>query len=42
LLSFATNARFDVVDFHRVNTGRDYRFQSLTLRKPERKPSCIP
>jgi SAM-dependent methyltransferase len=34
LLSFATNAHFDVVDFHQVNTGRDYRFQSLTLRHP--------
>jgi SAM-dependent methyltransferase len=34
LLSFATNARFDVVDFHQVNTVRDYRFQSLTLHHP--------
>lgn len=31
LLDFATNARFDVVDFHAVDTGRGYRFQSLTL-----------
>jgi SAM-dependent methyltransferase len=34
LLGFATNARFDVVDFHPVDTGRGYRFQSLTLRRP--------
>ena len=34
LLSFATNTHFDIVDFHQVNTGRDYRFQSLTLRHP--------
>ena len=34
LLGFATNARFDVVDFHSVDTGRGYRFQSLTLRRP--------
>jgi SAM-dependent methyltransferase len=25
----------DVVDFHPVDTGRGYRFQSLTLRRPE-------
>jgi SAM-dependent methyltransferase len=35
LLVFATNARFDVVDFHSVDTGRGHRFQSLTLRRPE-------
>lgn len=35
LLSFATDARFDVVDFHPVDTGRGYRFQSLTLRRPD-------
>jgi SAM-dependent methyltransferase len=34
LLSFATGARFDVVDFHPVDTGRGYRFQSLTLHRP--------
>jgi SAM-dependent methyltransferase len=34
LLGFATTARFDVVDFHRVDTGRGYWFQSLTLRRP--------
>jgi SAM-dependent methyltransferase len=37
LLGFATNARFDVVDFHPVDTGRGYRFQSLTLRRPDPK-----
>jgi SAM-dependent methyltransferase len=35
LLGFATTARFDIVDFHPVDTGRDYRFQSLTLRRPD-------
>jgi SAM-dependent methyltransferase len=35
LLGFATSARFDVVDFHRVDTGRDYWFQSLTLHRPD-------
>ena len=34
LLGFATGAGFDVVDFHAVDTGRGYRFQSLTLRRP--------
>jgi len=34
LLGFAAGARFEVVDFHPVDTGRDYRFQSLTLRRP--------
>jgi SAM-dependent methyltransferase len=34
LLGFAASARFDVVDFHPVDTGRGYRFQSLTLRRP--------
>lgn len=34
LLGFAT-ACFDVVDFHAVDTGRGYWFQSLTLRRPE-------
>jgi SAM-dependent methyltransferase len=34
LLGFATDW-FDVVDFHAVDTGRDYRFQSLTLRRPD-------
>ncbi len=33
LLSFATDARFDVVDFHPVDVGRGYRFQSLTLHR---------
>lgn len=35
LLGFATAARFDVVDFHSVDTGRGYRFQSLMLRRPD-------
>lgn len=35
LLGFATAAGFDVVDFHPVDTGRGYRFQSLTLRRPD-------
>jgi SAM-dependent methyltransferase len=35
LLSFATDARFDVVDFHPVEAGPDYWFQSLTLRRPD-------
>ena len=35
LLAFAADARFDVVDFHPVDTGRGYRFQSLTLRRPD-------
>ena len=35
LLGFAAEARFDVVDFHCVDTGRGYRFQSLTLRRPD-------
>jgi SAM-dependent methyltransferase len=34
LLAFAAGARFEVVDFHPVDTGRGYRFQSLTLRRP--------
>jgi len=34
LLGFAAAARFDVVDFHPVDTGGGYRFQSLTLRRP--------
>ena len=34
LLAFAADARFDVVDFHPVDTHRGYRFQSLTLRRP--------
>ena len=33
LLGFAA-ACFDVVDFHTVDTGGGYRFQSLTLRRP--------
>lgn len=36
LLGFAT-AWFDVVDFHPVDTGRGHRFQSLTLRRPDRE-----
>ena len=36
LLGFAADAGFDVVDFHPVDTGRGYRFQSLTLRRPAR------
>jgi SAM-dependent methyltransferase len=35
LLGFAADARFDLVDFHPVDTGRGYRFQSLTLRRPD-------
>jgi SAM-dependent methyltransferase len=34
LLDSATNARFDIVDFHPVDTGRGDPFQSLTLRRP--------
>ncbi|WP_433282884.1 methyltransferase domain-containing protein [Micromonospora sp. CA-244673] len=34
LLTFAA-ASFDVVDFHPVDVGRGYRFQSLTLRRPD-------
>jgi hypothetical protein len=33
VLEFATTARFDVVDFHPVDTGGGYR--SLTLRRPQ-------
>ena len=36
LLGFAADARFDVVDFHDVDTRRGYRFQSLTLSRPAR------
>jgi hypothetical protein len=35
LLGFATTARFQVVDFHRVDTGHGYHFQSLTLRRAD-------
>jgi len=35
LLAFAADARFDLVDFHAVDTVRGYRFQSLTLRRPD-------
>jgi SAM-dependent methyltransferase len=35
LLGFAVDARFDVVEFHSVDTDRGYRFQSLTLRRPD-------
>jgi SAM-dependent methyltransferase len=35
LLSFAT-AQFEVVDFHPVEHGPDHRYQSLTLRRPDR------
>ena len=38
LLGFAADARFDVVDFHPVDTHRGYRFQSLTLRRPGGNP----
>jgi SAM-dependent methyltransferase len=37
LLGCATGARFDVVDFHSVDTDRGYRFQSLALRRPDRE-----
>jgi SAM-dependent methyltransferase len=37
LLGFATGARFGVVDFHSVDTGRGSRFQSLALRRPDRE-----
>jgi SAM-dependent methyltransferase len=33
LLGFATDAGFGVVDFHPVDTGRGFRFQSLTLSR---------
>jgi SAM-dependent methyltransferase len=36
LLGFAA-ASFDIVDFHTVDTGRGYRFQSLTLRRSTRE-----
>jgi SAM-dependent methyltransferase len=35
LLGFATTARFHVVDFHPVDIGRGYHFQSLTLRRAD-------
>jgi SAM-dependent methyltransferase len=35
LLGFAVGARFEVVDFHDVDTDRGFRFQSLTLRRPD-------
>jgi SAM-dependent methyltransferase len=34
LFGFAAAAGFAVVDFHPVDTGRGYRFQSLTLCRP--------
>jgi len=34
LLGFAADARFAVEDFHSVDTGRGFRFQSLTMRRP--------
>jgi SAM-dependent methyltransferase len=37
LLGFATGARFDIVDFHPVETGPGRRFQSLTLRRPDQR-----
>ena len=42
LLDFANDARFDVVDFHSVDTDRGYRFQSLTLRRPDVTPDGTP
>ncbi|SCL69982.1 class I SAM-dependent methyltransferase [Micromonospora chersina] len=36
LLTFAA-ASFEVVDFHAVDVGGGHRFQSLTLRRPERE-----
>jgi SAM-dependent methyltransferase len=33
LLSFATDASFEVVDFHAVDAAGGYRFQSLTLHR---------
>jgi len=39
LLGFAAAARFDVVDFHVVDTGGGYRFQSLTLRRANGEPA---
>jgi SAM-dependent methyltransferase len=33
LLGFAAAAPFELVDFHPVDTGRGYRFQSLTVRR---------
>ena len=35
-VGFAADARFDVVDFHDVDTRRAYRFQSLTVSRPVR------
>jgi hypothetical protein len=35
LLGFAADAGFEVVDFHPVDTDRGFRFQSLTLRRPD-------
>jgi len=40
LRGFAADAGLDVVDFHVVHTDRDYRFQSLTLRKPAASPAA--
>jgi SAM-dependent methyltransferase len=37
LLGFAASARFDVVDFHLVDVDGGYRFQSLTLGRPDQK-----
>lgn len=34
ILQFASEA-FDLVDFHVANSGTGYRFQSLTLRRPQ-------
>jgi hypothetical protein len=40
LLGFAAEAGFDLVDFHPVDSGRGYRFQSLTLRRPDADSDC--
>jgi hypothetical protein len=42
LLDFAADARFDVMDFHSVDTDRGFRFQSLTLRCPDGNPDGNP
>jgi len=42
LLGFAAGARFDVVDFHSVDTDRGNRFQSLTLYRPDGNPERNP
>ncbi|GIE78900.1 SAM-dependent methyltransferase [Actinoplanes philippinensis] len=40
LIGFATGAGFAVVDFHPVDTGRGFRFQSLTLTATAATPTA--